>query len=84
MGKHKPIYDPACIPNIEQFLLLADCGDHVVVTNARYLLMTGKKTDDKVYYKHSGRPGHLKVIPVQRAIEKKVRHVWSLLMTGVR
>jgi ribosomal protein L13 len=34
--------------------------------------MTGQKTEDKVYYKHSGRPGHLKVIPLQRAIEKKV------------
>jgi large subunit ribosomal protein L13 len=72
MGKHKPIYDPACTPIVQTLLTLADCGDHVVVTNAKYLLMTGQKTEDKVYYKHSGRPGHLQVIPLQRAIEKKV------------
>jgi large subunit ribosomal protein L13 len=72
MGKHKPIYDPACTPLPLKALIGADCGDHVVVTNAKYLLMTGRKTEDKVYYRHSGRPGHLKVTPLQLMIAKKV------------
>jgi len=59
-------------PKFERLLTLADCGDHVIVTNARYLLLTGRKMTDKVYYKHSGSPGHLKVTPVFRMIEKKV------------
>jgi ribosomal protein L13 len=53
-------------------LIKADCGDHVVVTNSRYLLMTGRKTAEKVYYRHSGRPGHLKVIPLKKIVEKRV------------
>jgi ribosomal protein L13 len=55
-------------------MFAADCGDNVVVTNSKYLLMTGKKTEDKVYYYHTGRPGHLKVTPLQRMIEKKVQN----------
>jgi len=75
MGKHKPIYDPAGTifdSLIPVLTFPADCGDNVIVTNAKYLLMTGKKTKDKVYYYHTGRPGHLKITPLQRMVEKKV------------
>jgi large subunit ribosomal protein L13 len=72
MGKHKPIYDPAGIVSLSISLIEADCGDHVVVTNAKYLFLTGRKAKEKVYYRHSGKPGHLKVIPVPLMIEKKV------------
>ena len=41
-GKHKPTYTPHI-----------DCGDHIIVINADKVRMTGKKTDDKVYYRHS-------------------------------
>ncbi|AAS53774.1 AFR403Wp [Eremothecium gossypii ATCC 10895] len=50
MGKHKPVYHPSM-----------DCGDYVVVTNAQDLQVTGKKWEQKTYWSHSGRPGHLKL-----------------------
>lgn len=42
-GKHKPVYTP----NV-------DCGDHVVVVNAKHVTFTGNKWDQKVYRKHTG------------------------------
>ncbi|KAI7864367.1 50S ribosomal protein L13 [Spinellus fusiger] len=51
MGKHKPIYDPA-----------ADCGDYVVVLNAKEVFVSGKKAEQKLYRHHTGHPGGLKAI----------------------
>ncbi|KAI9278057.1 50S ribosomal protein L13 [Sporodiniella umbellata] len=51
MGKHKPIYDPA-----------ADCGDYVVVINAKDILVSGKKAEQKLYRHHTMYPGGLKEI----------------------
>jgi large subunit ribosomal protein L13 len=48
-GKHKPEYTPH-----------VDTGDYVVVVNASKVRVTGRKTEDKVYYRHSGYPGGLK------------------------
>ena len=48
-GKHKPEFTPHF-----------DTGDFVVVINADKVKLTGAKMDDKVYYRHSGRPGNLK------------------------
>ena len=48
-GKHKPTFTPHF-----------DTGDFVVVVNAERVKMTGNKLDDKVYYRHSGKPGSLK------------------------
>ena len=48
-GKHNPFYTPH-----------VDCGDYVVVINADKIVLTGKKWDDKVYYRHSGYAGGLK------------------------
>lgn len=48
-GKHKPIFSPHL-----------DTGDFVVVINAEKVVLTGRKEDQKVYYRHSGRPGGLK------------------------
>jgi large subunit ribosomal protein L13 len=49
MGKHKVRYTPS-----------VDCGDHVVVINAAKIRLTGRKLDQKIYYRHSGYPGGLK------------------------
>lgn len=49
MGKNKPSYVP-----------YLDSGDFVVVTNAAFVKVTGKKTEQKVYTHHSGYPGGLK------------------------
>jgi len=48
-GKHKPEYTPH-----------VDTGDYVVVVNAAKVRVTGRKTERKVYYRHSGYPGGLK------------------------
>ena len=48
-GKHKPDFTPHL-----------DTGDFVVVINAERVRLTGAKLDDKVYYRHSGKPGSLK------------------------
>ncbi|RCH83147.1 54S ribosomal protein L23, mitochondrial, partial [Rhizopus azygosporus] len=45
MGKHKPIYDPA-----------SDCGDYVVVINAKDVLVSGKKAEQKLYRHHTMYP----------------------------
>ncbi len=50
-GKHKVIYAPHL-----------DTGDYVVVVNAAKVRVTGKKAQDKTYYRHSGYPGGLKSI----------------------
>lgn len=48
-GKKKPM-----------FTSHIDCGDYVVVINADKLVVTGQKTTDKIYYRHTGFPGGLK------------------------
>lgn len=47
-GKHKPTYTPHF-----------DVGDYVVVINADKVKLTGKKQDQKIYYRHTGYIGHL-------------------------
>jgi large subunit ribosomal protein L13 len=46
MGKGKPYF----VRNL-------DCGDYVVITNAKYIAVTGNKEEQKKYYRHSGYPG---------------------------
>lgn len=60
MGKHKPVYHPS-----------ADVGDYVVVTNCKYLRVTGNKLQQKHYWSHSTRPGSLKLTPMNKVIEDK-------------
>lgn len=48
-GKNKPTF----VPHM-------DTGDFVIVVNAEKVVLTGRKEDQKVYYRHSGRPGGLK------------------------
>ena len=58
MGKHKPAYSPHL-----------DTGDYVVVVNADKIRVTGRKLDQKMYYRHSGYPGGLKTISLRRQLE---------------
>ena len=48
-GKHKAVYTP----NV-------DSGDNVIVINAEKVVFTGNKTQDKIYYRHTGYPGGIK------------------------
>jgi len=57
-GKHKPSFTPH-----------VDCGDHVVVINADKVRFTGRKLDQKVYYKHTGYPGGLKEITAGKVLD---------------
>ncbi|MBI3550237.1 MAG: 50S ribosomal protein L13 [Elusimicrobia bacterium] len=63
-GKHKPIFTP----NV-------DCGDFVVVTNAKKIKLTGNKIEQKVYFSHSGWPKGARLTPVKRQMEKDPRKV---------
>jgi large subunit ribosomal protein L13 len=48
-GKHNPAFTPH-----------VDCGDFVVVVNADKLRLTGKKAEDKIYYRYTGYPGGIR------------------------
>lgn len=59
MGKHKPIYTPS-----------VDTGDFVVVINAEKIVLTGKKWDQKKYYRHSGWIGGIKETTAKEMLAK--------------
>jgi large subunit ribosomal protein L13 len=71
-GKHKPDFTP--------FL---DTGDFVVVVNAERVRFTGNKLEDKKYYRHSGRPGSLKVETARERIEKYPERVIQAAVWGM-
>lgn len=58
-GKHKPIYSPA-----------VDTGDFVIVVNAEKIHVTGRRLDQKKYYRHSGYPGGLTEITLRKQLER--------------
>ncbi len=66
-GKHKPYYQPD-----------VDCGDFVIVINAEKVRVTGKKLDQKIYYRHSGYPGGLKERTLRWMLEHKPEEVIRL------
>ena len=72
-GKHKPEFTPHL-----------DTGDFVVVVNAEKVQVTGRKLDDKVYYRHSGTPGGLKSETLKERLDKYPERVirdavWGML-----
>jgi large subunit ribosomal protein L13 len=71
-GKHKPIFTPHL-----------DTGDHVVVINASKVALSGKKADQKTYFRHSGYMGHEKHIPFRRMIETHPERVIELAVKGM-
>lgn len=75
-GKHKPT-----------FTANVDSGDFVVVLNAQKIVLTGKKLDDKIYYRHSLYLGGLKAKPAKEVLATKPdevirRAVWGMLPKG--
>ena len=69
-GKHKPVYTPH-----------VDTGDHIIVINADKIALTGRKWDEKFYYRHSGYVGGLKSITAKKLLEKRPE---DLVMHAVR
>lgn len=75
-GKHKVIY----MPNL-------DTGDHVVVVNAARVVVTGRKTSEKVYHRYTGYPGGLRSSRFAQTIAKHPERVieeavWGMLPKG--
>lgn len=69
-GKHKPVYSPHL-----------DVGDYVIVINADKIQVTGRKLDQKIYYRHSGYPGGLKAISLR---DQLAAHPERVLKAAVR
>lgn len=72
IGKHKPEYTPG-----------VDVGDFVVVINAEKIEVTGKKLDDKYYYRVSGYQGGLKQINLRNQLEKRPEFVIEHAVKGM-
>jgi large subunit ribosomal protein L13 len=72
MGKHKPTYSPHL-----------DMGDFVIVVNAARVRVTGKKLDDKIYYRHTGYIGGLKTMPLGEMLQRNPRRVIELSVRGM-
>ncbi|MDY7076842.1 MAG: 50S ribosomal protein L13 [Chloroflexota bacterium] len=71
-GKHKPIYSPS-----------VDTGDYVIVVNAAKIHVTGRKLDQKIYYRHSGYPGGLKQITLRNLLQKHPTRVIEHAVRGM-
>jgi len=73
LGKHRPGFTPG-----------VDQGDYVVVVNAEKIVVTGKKLDEKIYYRHSQYPGGLKRVTLRTQLaqhpDRVIRTaVWGML-----
>ncbi|GAB4575879.1 MAG: 50S ribosomal protein L13 [Anaerolineae bacterium] len=71
-GKHKPSY----APNV-------DAGDFVIVVNADRIHVSGKKLEDKKYYRHSGYPGGLTETRLRDMLAKQPERVLELAVRGM-
>lgn len=71
-GKNKPIYTP----NV-------DTGDYVIVINCDKVILTGKKLDQKIYYKHSGYVGGLKETKYRKLMAEKPEEAMRHAVVGM-
>jgi large subunit ribosomal protein L13 len=71
-GKNKPQFTPH-----------VDTGDFVVVVNAEKVAVTGKKLDEKIYYRHSGYPGGLKQRTLREQLERRPTEVLRTAVKGM-
>jgi len=71
-GKHKPIYTPH-----------VDCGDYVIIINAEKIHTTGRKLEQKKYYRHSGYPGGLKEVTLRDQLNKFPERVIEAAVRGM-
>jgi large subunit ribosomal protein L13 len=71
-GKHKPVYSPSM-----------DTGDYVVVINAEKIVATGRKLDEKLYYRHTGYPGGLRTVSLREQLDKHPERVISAAVRGM-
>ena len=72
MGKHKPVFTPSM-----------DAGDFVVVINAAKIRVSGNKAQQKLYYRHSGYPGGLKSISLEKLMQTDPTRVIEHAVNGM-
>ena len=71
-GKHLPTFTPH-----------VDCGDHVIIINAEQAVLTGKKLEQKYYYRHSGHVGGLKETQYRILMAEKPEKAMELAVWGM-
>ena len=71
-GKHKPTYAPHL-----------DTGDHVIVINAAQVSLSGAKTEQKQYYRHSGYPGGFRAITLKDELARRPTRVIERAVKGM-
>lgn len=71
-GKHNPLFTPH-----------VDCGDSIIVINADKIRLTGRKAQQKTYYRHSGYIGGLKEITAEKLLQKRPEDVIRFAVKGM-
>jgi len=71
-GKHKPIFTPH-----------VDTGDFIVVINAEKVKLTGKKVEDKKYYRHTGYPGGIRETTAEKMLATKPTDILTIAVRGM-
>lgn len=71
-GKHKPVYTPH-----------VDTGDYIVVVNAEKVGVTGKKRRQKMYYHHTGYPGGIREISLEKLLDKTPERAIEYAVKGM-
>ena len=71
-GKNNPVFSPHL-----------DCGDFVVVINARKVRFSGNKLQDKIYYRHTEYPGGIRSTSAERMLASKPEEVLRLAVEGM-
>ena len=71
-GKTKPTYTPHI-----------DCGDNVIIINAQEVRLSGKKWEDKIYYRHTGYPGGIKSLTAQQIKDRRPQELIRKAVRGM-
>ena len=71
-GKHRPIYTPH-----------VDTGEFVIVINADKLVLTGKKLEKKMYYRHTGYVGGIQEVSAQKLMATKPEDLFKIAVKGM-
>lgn len=71
-GKHKPTFTPSI-----------DTGDFVVIVNAEKAIFSGNKLEDKIYYRSSPQPGHLKRMDARTMLQRHPERVLEKAVAGM-
>ena len=71
-GKHKPEFTPH-----------VDTGDYIVVVNAKKVHVTGKKAQDKMYYRHTGYPGGLRSMSFEKMVDHAPERTIEFAVKGM-